>query len=278
MNALASLGSNCLLPQNAGQIAYADNAATSALLSQNQSTSTLLNDDTVSLSDAAIEMSKRASELGSATVDAAQNFLNSFVQQLFGSDSAGMKISFDSSSISSSSQFYAAVEHSSGPDGSRDAASTGLKDVSDFVGKGQITTADGHRYNFEVEVHYQSIVESSVVTSTSNSKNNNSGNNNSDSTVSEAPKQPAQPVGGLSAHFPGTIHDLFSLLNDGKLNASFQVPSVDETKGHRHDGKLKLHLLDHVDSLQSNGNAKKINEVYGVPNVSRQTEFASEKN
>jgi hypothetical protein len=267
MNALTSLGSSYFSPKNSGQITYADSAATSAFLSTTKAAPTLFNEDAVSLSDTAIEMSKRASALGSATVDAAQNFLTSFAQQLFGSNSAGLKISFDSSSISSSSQIYAAVEHSSGPDGSRDAASVGLKDVSDFVGKGQITTADGHRYNFEVEVHYQSIVESAAITSTTNSTNNNS-----DSSVSTATKSGAPQVEPLSAHFPGTINDLFGLLNNGKFNASFQLPVLDATKGHRHEGKLQFHLLGHVDSLQSN--AKKLNDVYGVQNDTTQTAIA----
>jgi hypothetical protein len=255
MNALSSLNSSYFSPQKAGQLAHANQAARSSLLSQQQTSSPLYENNNVSLSDTGLALSKRASELGSATADAAKNFLSSFVQELFGSDSVGLQISFDSASISASSQFFAALEYSTGPDGSRDAAAIGLRDVANFIGKGQITTADGHRYNFEVEVHYESIVQSSTVTSTSNLNANNS------DAPTTAPKQQAQHFHGLNAHFPGSVRDLFSLFSNGKFEALFQFPSRDEANTHQQDGKLKFHLLDLVDSLVPN--VKKLNDAYG---------------
>ena len=254
MNALSSLSSSYFSPQKTEQFAQAGNVARSSLLSQQRASPAIV-DNNVSLSDAGIVLSKRASELGNATADAAKNFLASFVQQLFGGDSAGVQIAFDSSSLSASSQFFAALEQSSGTDGNREAAAIGLKDSADFVGKGQITTADGRRFNFEVEVHYQSIVESAAVSKTSNSSDDNPG-----LPVTAVPKQQAKHIDGLNAHFPGSVRDLFNLLVDGKFDALFQLPALDQTDAHQHVGKLKFHLLDLVENVAPN--VKKINDAY----------------
>src|SRR5476649_2076276 len=111
----------------------------------------------VSLSDDSI-LQNRAATLGSATVDYAQNLLSSFSQQAFGDASKGETISFDSVSLDTSSAFAESAQQSSGANGSSSAAA-GLSDSAHFIGKGTITTADGRKFDFEVEVQYNDKIE-----------------------------------------------------------------------------------------------------------------------
>ena len=241
------------------------------------------NNDMVNLSDAGVELAKRANDLGIATIDMAQSLVNNFAKQLFGDGAKGMKISFDSAGISTMAGFSASVQHSRGPSGSSDTTAISVQEASDFFGKGQITTADGHVYNFEVEVHYQAMAALSTSSSTNNADNpkvkndaNPSANEQTQAhqdqrrytdtnqvpvalpqTAKELPSQARQD---LRAHFPGSVKELFSLLDDGKLQIAFQLPAAGASNQAPRSGNLTLHLLDllKAPSLQ----AKKINNAY----------------
>lgn len=276
MNTLSSLGSSHFLPQKMSEVLAALNAGSSHLSPLPSSSSIAqagaTNDDIVSLSDAGVALAKRASDLGNATVDAAQSLVSSFAQQLFGDAAQGMKISFDSASISAMAGFSAAVQHSNSADGSSDAAALRVQESADFVGKGEITTADGHRYNFEVEVHYQAMAQTSVATRTVNAPAPDQGATSAaalPSTVSPSALASAQ---GLKAHFPGSVADLFKMLDQGQLNLLFQLPSQaeggDAGKGQAQHGHLTLRLLELIDSPQAN--SKKLAQAYGLPADSKE--------
>lgn len=201
-------------------------------------------------------MAKRVDTLGNATVDMAQNFLTTFAQSLFGDAAKGMTVSFDSVDMSASSSYSASVQHSEGPDGTSDAAAFRLEDSSSFTGRGVITTADGHRYNFEVEVHYQSVVEASAsrTTSVANQPAHDTGQ----------PKQEhdAAPDRNLFVDFPGKVADLFHMMEQNQLQMSFFLPANEQGDGTAKQGKLMLRLLDLIDSPSSLNT--KLAKAYGV--------------
>jgi hypothetical protein len=278
MNTLSSLASNRFLPQKMTDGLAAAKAFTQSRPPKLQSLEPTSNNDIVNLSDTGVELARRANDLGIATIDMAQSLVNNFAKQLFGDAAKGMKISFDSASISTMAAFSASVQHSSGPSSSSDATAMSVQEASDFIGKGQITTADGHVYNFEVEVHYQAMATLSTSSSTSNldtpkRKNDvgapakeyahahqDQGHHADASRLSRAADLVSQAPQNLRAHFPGSIQDLFSLLDDGKLQIAFQLPATGAGNQTPRSGNLTLRLLDllKAPSLQ----AKKINDAY----------------
>ena len=108
----------------------------------------------VSLSGDGLDLQKRVASIGNATVDFAQDFVGSFTRALFGDAAKGAVIDFDSASLETSSSYALGVLHSEGAKGTTDAAAFQLSDSSHFIGKGTITTADGRKFDFEVEVQY----------------------------------------------------------------------------------------------------------------------------
>lgn len=281
MNTLSSLASNRFLPQKMTDGLVAAKPSTQNRSPKLQSLEPASNDDVVNLSDAGVELAKRANGLGIATIDMAQSLVNNFAKQLFGDAAKGMKISFDSASISTMAGFSASVQHSSGPNGSSDATAMSVQESSDFIGKGQITTADGHVYNFEVEVHYQAMAALSASSSTNNGDNprvnhdtgtpaneHSQAHQHHHTDGSQVPVATPPTDAGLAsqapqnlrAHFPGSIQDLFSLLDDGKLQVAFQLPATGVGNQTARSGNLTLRLLDllKAPSLQ----AKKVNDAY----------------
>ncbi|WP_295756500.1 hypothetical protein [Undibacterium sp.] len=281
MNTLSSLASSHFLPQK-----MTDGLAAAKPSAQNRPAKLPLlapasNHDMVNLSDTGVELARRANDLGMATIDMAQSLVNNFAKQLFGDAAKGMKISFDSASISTMAGFSASIQHSSGPGGSSDATAMSVQEASDFIGKGQITTADGHVYNFEVEVHYQAMAALSTSSSSNNGDNprlnhdagtpanehaqahqhhHTDGSQAPVATPPTAADLASQAPQNLRAHFPGSIQDLFSLLDDGKLQVAFQLPATGAGNQTPRSGNLTLRLLDllKAPSLQ----AKKINDAY----------------
>jgi hypothetical protein len=273
MNTLSSLASSRFLPQKMNDVLAAANHFTQADLPKLQSPGRASNDDVVTLSDAGVALAKRANDLGNATIDMAQSLISNFASQLFGDAAKDMKISFDNASISAMAGFSATVEHNSGVNGSSDAASLSVQEASDFIGKGQITTADGHVYNFEVEVHYQAIAEASASSWTRNA--NNPGIENDADTPGNAHAQSHRQSHGdadqasamaslarrdLSAHFPGSMKELFSLLDGGKLTMGFHLPATGVDNQPSRNGSLTLHLLDLLKA--PNAQSKKRNDAY----------------
>lgn len=196
----------------------------------------------VSLSKKGIELSaqgmaKRADELGDATLDAAQNFISNFAQQIFGDAAKGATLSFDTASLSAQSGFTALAQHSEGPNGISDRAAFSLNDSSHFIGKGKITLADGQTFEFEIEVQYQSRIEAATTTRTTSTTGAAAKPDQSN------PGHGALPTARVpDVDFPGGLDELFKLLGRQlqiDLPAQKQSADADADKA----GTLSLRLL-----------------------------------
>ncbi len=189
---------------------------------------------------------QRASDFGSATIEAAKKFVANFAESLFGDAAKGMNLSFDSSSISASSSFSSAVQHTESSNGSSDAAALRLEDTSDFLGKGTITTADGHRFSFEVEVHFEQTLEMSASSARSSSPSEGSTFDGpaGDRTGRASNTAHAATREGLATHFPGSVADLFKMFDKGSLHLPFQGPANDNGAAMPRHGHMNLRLLD----------------------------------
>ena len=196
---------------------------------------------------------QRAADFGSATIDAAKKFVGSFAESLLGDAAKGMTFSFESSSISARSSFSSALQHSEGSNGSRDAAALRLEDVTDFAGTGTITTADGQRFSFEVEVHYEStqqISASSVSSGRSLSAPDFAMNTSSDDDVAgdaahAGHRSPRTVVReGLAANFPGSASDLIRMFDKGMLQLPFQAQANGHEGEASRSGNLNLRLVE----------------------------------
>jgi len=210
---------------------------------------------------------RRAGDLGSATFEAAKKFVTNFAASLFGDAAKGMSISFDQSSISASSSFSSIVQHAEGSNGSSDAVALRLEEASDFVGKGTITTADGHSFSFEVEVHYESTLAMSA-SSTSTTQASGADGNTGEGTgrtgnasSGHHRHNPAATREGLAAHFPGSVADLFKMLDQGSLGLSFKGQDNGNDDAASRLGKLTMHLLNLVTNPDALG--QKLAKAYG---------------
>ncbi|WP_348696565.1 hypothetical protein [Duganella fentianensis] len=208
------------------------------------------------------------------TIDYAQSFLSSFAQTLFGSSGKDAQISFDSASLDSSSTVAAGVRQTSGSFGSSSAAAFQLTDSSHFIGKGTITTADGRKFDFEVEVQYDAQLSASASRSSSvvngSSDSGSSAQQLLDSlstqktssarteasrglttSTSELPKVQLPNI-----DFPGTLSDLFKLIG---LDLQTALSTGDSSPDRSSDGidrntlrSLSLRLLNLVNSKDTN--------------------------
>ncbi len=199
------------------------------------------------LSSNALDMQQRVASLGNATVDFAQNFVNSFTQALFGDDAKGATIDFDSASLEASSSIAMGVQQTSDANGVRTLAGLSLSDSSHFIGKGTITTADGRKFDFEVEVKYEFQLDVAAGSQTGKPA---------------ADKPDAKPQNGNLADlptvkvpnidFPGTLADLFQLIGRDLQSALASSADQSDQASDNIDRNtlrgLSLRLLNLVDS------------------------------
>lgn len=208
----------------------------------------------VSLSRTGLDLQQRVGALGHATVDLAQNLLNSFAKDMFGDAMDGASIDFDSVSLESASSFAAGVMSSEGADGVFNAAAFSLKDSSHFIGKGTITLADGQKYDFEIEVSYEASLQAGAASSIPSRREELAGQN---------PAMPLPAVEFPDIDFPGSLADLFKL---------FEKPiGGDVKKDDNSLGSLSLRLLKLVNSQPdaslydpADGKAKSVADTYGA--------------
>jgi hypothetical protein len=198
--------------------------------------------DLVSLSKNGVDLQQRVESLGNSTVDLAQNLLGGFAQQLFGDAAKDATISFDSVSLDTSASFAAGIQHSEGAGRVSDAAAFSLTESSHFIGKGTITTADGRKFDFEVEVQYDYSLEAAAGKTTS-----------APAAVpgkdGEAPRSAADPLPEVKfpdIHFPGSLQDLFRLF-DKPLKADVVQQGQGEGANQKL-GALSMRLLSLVDN------------------------------
>jgi len=211
-------------------------------------------DSPVSLSRTGLDLQQRVGALGHATVDLAQNLLNSFAKDMFGDSMDGASIDFDSVSLESASSFAAGVMSSEGADGVFNAAAFSLKDSSHFVGKGTITLADGQKYDFEIEVSYEASLQAGAASSVPSRRQELADQN---------PAMPLPAVEFPDIDFPGSLADLFKLF---EKPIGGDVKKDDDTLG-----SLSLRLLKLVNSkpdadiyAPADSKAKDVADAYGA--------------
>jgi len=203
----------------------------------------------ISLSGDGLDLQKRLTSAGNATVDFAQDFVGSFAKALFGDAAKGMVIDYDSASLEASSSYAVGVSHSEGAQGTTDAAAFSLSDSSHFIGKGTITTADGRKFDFEVEVQYNYELNAAASQTTAPEQ----------APADDKPKtsntKDLPTVQLPNIDFPGTLADLFKLIGVDLQSALSSSDGNDQTS----DGidrnalrNLSLRLLNLVDSKDSN--------------------------
>jgi len=201
-------------------------------------------------------LAQHVASVGNATVDFAQDFVSSFATSLFGDAGKGATISFDSASLDTSSSFGVGVQHSSGPNGSSDAAAFDLTDSSHFLGKGTITTADGRKFDFEVEVQYDAELSGAASQSTSSSKPSSDAASKKPVAANGASTDNLPSVQVPNIDFPGTLADLFQLIGrdlHSALSTGDNSPSQTSNGIDRNTLRnLSLRLLSLVNSKDTN--------------------------
>jgi hypothetical protein len=204
------------------------------------------------LSSKSLNLDSRVASLGNATVDFAQSFVNSFTQALFGDDAKGATIDFDSASLEASSSLAVGYQHTQGANGTSDAAAFSLTDSSHFIGKGTITTADGRKFDFEVEVQYDAELSAAASPSSSSSSSVPAQDQSSD----DQPSKSLPTVQVPNIDFPGTLADLFQLIGRDLQTALASTGNdnskTDDGIDHNTLRGLSLRLLNLVDSKDTN--------------------------
>lgn len=204
-------------------------------------------------SSKALDLDSRVASLGNATVDFAQDFVSSFTQALFGDDAKGAVIDFDSASLEASSSLAVGYQHTSGAKGTTDAAAFSLTDSSHFIGKGTITTADGRKFDFEVEVQYNAELSAAASQSSSADDANSAQPVKQSGDGKSAKDLPSVQLPNID--FPGTLADLFQLIGrDLQTALSTSNNSNDKSDGIDRNTLrgLSLRLLNLVDSKDTN--------------------------
>lgn len=188
-----------------------------------------LYNDHVSLSPQS--MMNRVGALATSTVDTAQTFLDTFVGKLFGDAAKGATVKFDAVAVQAQSAYTA----SGTQDGKVRSSAFALDESASFIGTGQLVTADGQSFDFELEVNY----EASARVATEQ--------------IGDVPAQARQQQISLPdvlvltgkplppVKFPGSLDDLFKLLGR-ELEANINGAAGEG------GGNLSLRLLRLVDS------------------------------
>lgn len=193
-------------------------------------------DNRVSLSSSALDLQQRVDRLGNKTVDMAQNLIGSFAQRLLGDNAKGATIDFDSVALEASSTFAAGALHAEGAEGVTDAFGFSLSEDSHFIGKGTITTADGRKLAFEVEIQYESNLTAAAASSVPSRRQDMAEQN---------PAMPLPEVEFPDIDFPGSLADLFRLMD---RNISATVKQLGDDGQEQEAGNLTMRLLKMVDA------------------------------
>ena len=221
-----------------------------------------------SLSNDALDMQKRVASLGNATVDFAQNFVNSFTQALFGDAAKGATIEFDSASLEASSSYAVGVQQTSNASGVRTLAGLSLTDSSHFIGKGTITTADGRKFDFEVEVKYDYQLTAAAGTDQPAASRADS---KQPQTVDRSALADLPTVKVPNIDFPGTLADLFQLigrdLQSALASGDGQTDQTSDNIDRNTLRGLSLRLLNLVDSKNT--------DTYTAPSAADQAKSAA---
>jgi hypothetical protein len=257
MSSLSALGARALPASYPAATPQNDGKTTGAPATQKSNSAA---SSPLSLSSNALDMQKRVASIGTATVDFAEDLMNSFTQALFGDAAKGATIDFDSASLEASSSYALGVQQSSGPNGTRSLAAFSMTDSSHFIGKGTITTADGRKFDFEVEVKYDYQLDAAASQSTGGSapKAEKIGDNASERANDKAGSKP-QTIDLPSVQLPnidfaGTLADLFQLIGrdlQTALSTGDDGGQNGDTVDRNALRSLSLRLLNLVDSKEA---------------------------
>jgi hypothetical protein len=205
---------------------------------------------------------QRVDNLSKATTQMASDFITQFAQKMFGDQAKGMTIEFDEMSLSAESSFTAMQQSSQSAQGSSQASAFRLSDTSSFSGKGTLTTADGKRFDIEIEIRYESVIEGASIAQQRNLDNGYKAIPNAP--VSSAPidvldlnspteqasssrnAKEAKKVDGFKQDFAGTAMDLLQRLSSEPVFRPFGLfkPDAEGKNGLQLLGEMSLQLLN----------------------------------
>ncbi|MBM5574327.1 hypothetical protein [Deefgea sp. CFH1-16] len=175
-------------------------------------------------------LQQRVDDLSSATLQMADDLIGKFAKQLFGDQAQGMKIEFDTLSLSAESSFSAMQQSTQSAEQSRQVSAFRLSDASHFNGKGTLTTADGRRFEIEVDIRYEAKVEGMGISQQS-LLNNSQQDIPTDSRHKEPAKSPAAITAdtsdlsrpSINSYFAGTAADLLQRLTSEPVFQPFSL-------------------------------------------------------
>jgi len=258
MSTLSALGARALPASHTAATPQNDGKTTGVPAAQKSNSAA---SSPLSLSSNALDMQKRVASVGTATVDFAEDLMNSFTQALFGDAAKGATIDFDSASLEASSGYALGVQQSSGPNGTRSLAAFSLTDSSHFIGKGTITTADGRKFDFEVEVKYDYQLDAAASQGTGSAQTADKVANNATDRADKANDKTKDSAGNKpqsidlpsvrlpNIDFAGTLADLFQLIGrDLQTALSTSGDQGDESIDRNALRSLSLRLLNLVDN------------------------------
>lgn len=178
---------------------------------------------------------QRAAQLGQATMDAAVQFVGDFAKSLFGDAANSMQLQMDSAQWSASSSFASMAQvRTNGLNQTASQAAT-LQDTSEFVGSGTLVTADGQRFNFQVDVEFQSTQSMAMTTQSHSARSTQ---------PAVAAKNPGPVV-----QFPGTLDNFLALLHQGGFSQPVQWNATGPAAGtdpSPPSGMLRFRLLNQL--------------------------------
>jgi hypothetical protein len=213
---------------------------------------------------------QRVDNLSKATTQMASDFISQFAQKMFGDQAKGMTIEFDEMSLSAESSFTAMQQSSQSAQGSSQASAFRLSDTSSFSGKGTLTTADGQRFEIEIEIRYESVIEGVSIAQQRNMSNGFNAipnNQQQGQSIASAPidaldlnqasdasakvpvssrKDDDKKVDGFKQDFAGTAMDLLQRLSSEPVFRPFGMfkPDADGKNGLQLLGEMSLQLLN----------------------------------
>ena len=205
---------------------------------------------------------QRVDNLSKATTQMASDFIAQFAQKMFGDQAKGMTIEFDEMSLSAESSFTAIQQSSQSAQGSSQASAFRLSDSSSFSGKGTLTTADGQRFDIEIEIRYESVIEGASIAQQRNLDNGYKSipnapvaaapidvvdlNSQPEPTSSSSKDKDAKTIDGFKQDFAGTAMDLLQRLSSEPVFRPFGLfkPDAEGKNGLQLLGELSLQLLN----------------------------------
>jgi len=164
-----------------------------------------------------------------AGINTMQDLLDSFARQLFGNAAGQMAVGFDAAGVAAACGYAGLLHDKRGHDKLGKGA---------FIGKGVITTADGHYLTFAAELHGQPPLAAGARPA-----------------ATAYSMGPALPSDGrrksLTLAFPGSLDELLGALVENELARLFAAPSAPGDEAALPAATVTLHLMDLAQTAQA---------------------------